>query len=370
MKTSKNIRAVFASAVMITCAFGSFPASNKSIDNPTSPSSPSETRNDTSDPRKDRADQSFGTLRETQSSLDPDAKREFEQQTLTYTEARGKWLEDQQAIPKIEAELKVARSQSEEMEKSPPAQPTYEEREWLSVDGKHKTIATIVESDFRTAKLKKSDGTIVSVEKSKLSDEGKSLIEKMFVDREVYSKQVSQWQRDKDEVTQKIESMEKKLLDAQRPEPTAPDMRMVAEQVASRKRSEKLEEAQKLALERREEELRKAAAKEAERRMEEEEQRKYKERFFDKNGLSLDVKSIQAERDFLGITIRGVVYNRKQRKLAYAQITFNLYDKSGAQIGTALANINGLEPDGAWKFTAIGLADDIDKYKIGDMSGF
>jgi hypothetical protein len=53
-----------------------------------------------------------------------------------------------------------------------------------------------------------------------------------------------------------------------------------------------------------------------------------------------------------GTEILGTVINKRSTTLTYAQITFNLYDKSGAQIGTAMANINGLEPNGKWNFRA------------------
>jgi hypothetical protein len=39
------------------------------------------------------------------------------------------------------------------------------------------------------------------------------------------------------------------------------------------------------------------------------------------------------------------------------QITYNLYDESGARVGTALANINDLEAGGSWKFRAVTFTD-------------
>ena len=73
--------------------------------------------------------------------------------------------------------------------------------------------------------------------------------------------------------------------------------------------------------------------------------------------------------DFGG-TIKGVVENRRSRKLNYAQITFNLYDKSGAQVGSAMANINGLEPGGRWKFEANSFGKDFSRYKFSELTGF
>lgn len=370
MKISKNSLAVIASLVMITLAFGSFPASKKPLDSNVQPNVPERIPSETSDSGIDRTRSSETHSSETSKKIDPDAKIEFEKQKIAYVDLLSKWKELQQSIPKIESDLRKSKSQLDELENKPPAQPSHEEREWISADGNHKTIATLLESDFKTAKLKKSDGTFVTVEKAKLSDEGKALIEKAFVDKEIYSKRVTQWQKEKEELARKIDDLNTTLDNAHGPEPMAPDLEKISEQIASQKRIAILEEQQRIAAKRMEDEQRKAAEKEAEKRKAEEEDRKYKERFVDKNGLTLDLKSIQTERNPLGITISGVVYNRNKRKLTYAQISFNLYDSSGAQVGTALANINGLEPDGAWKFSAIGLADDASKYKFDDMSGF
>jgi hypothetical protein len=53
------------------------------------------------------------------------------------------------------------------------------------------------------------------------------------------------------------------------------------------------------------------------------------------------------------------------------QVTFNLYDKSGAQLGTAVDNINNLEPNGTWKYKALGLTTEkVDSYKFVEISGW
>ena len=41
--------------------------------------------------------------------------------------------------------------------------------------------------------------------------------------------------------------------------------------------------------------------------------------------------------------ITGSIKNNTDKQYSYVQVTFNLYDADGAQIGTALANINNLE---------------------------
>lgn len=61
--------------------------------------------------------------------------------------------------------------------------------------------------------------------------------------------------------------------------------------------------------------------------------------------------------------------NRRARTLSYAQITFNVYDASGAQVGSALANINGLEPGARWNFKAVSFTKGT-TYKFSKLSGF
>ena len=61
------------------------------------------------------------------------------------------------------------------------------------------------------------------------------------------------------------------------------------------------------------------------------------------NGLVLMRKTVSAKTGDFGGTIQGVVENRRDRKLIYAEITFNLYDESGAQVGSASLKQHHLE---------------------------
>lgn len=94
--------------------------------------------------------------------------------------------------------------------------------------------------------------------------------------------------------------------------------------------------------------------------------RRKAEEELDSGGLVLLRKTVKANND----EITGEIVNRRKRKLGYAQISFNLYDASGAQVGTALANINGLEPGGKWKFKATTFGTDFTTYKFSELSGF
>jgi hypothetical protein len=78
----------------------------------------------------------------------------------------------------------------------------------------------------------------------------------------------------------------------------------------------------------------------------------------------------ELDRIFARVEITGTVVHRRDYKLSYAQITFNLYDASGAQVGTALANINGLEPGGRWNFEAVGFSTNSSTYKVSELTGF
>lgn len=89
----------------------------------------------------------------------------------------------------------------------------------------------------------------------------------------------------------------------------------------------------------------------------------------DEDGLVLLTKSVQGNVTNIGLEITGTVVNRRSKALGYTQITFNVYDESGAQIGTALANINGLEPGGRWNFKAVSFTKGT-TYKFSKLSGF
>ncbi len=87
------------------------------------------------------------------------------------------------------------------------------------------------------------------------------------------------------------------------------------------------------------------------------------------NGLVLMQKTVNSSIGQFGGEITGIVENRRGKNLRYVEITFNLYDDSGAQVGTAFANVTGLEAGGRWKFKAIVLRTDAKKYKLTELSG-
>lgn len=81
---------------------------------------------------------------------------------------------------------------------------------------------------------------------------------------------------------------------------------------------------------------------------------------------------VTEETDAFAMYITGVVRNNSGKDCSYAQITYNLYDKDGNQVGTAMDNINNLEKDGTWKFKALAFAEngDIASYKLAEITGW
>ncbi|MGP1410396.1 MAG: FxLYD domain-containing protein [Peptoanaerobacter stomatis] len=69
--------------------------------------------------------------------------------------------------------------------------------------------------------------------------------------------------------------------------------------------------------------------------------------------------------------IVGSLRNTTDKTYSYAQITFNIYDADGAQIDTAMDNINNWEAGGIWKFKAMLLDNgNVVSYKLMNISAF
>ncbi len=66
----------------------------------------------------------------------------------------------------------------------------------------------------------------------------------------------------------------------------------------------------------------------------------------------------------------GTVRNNTAKEHTYVQVEFNLYDDSGSQVGSTIANINNLEPGGTWKFEAFVLEDRATVAKLKGVTSF
>lgn len=93
------------------------------------------------------------------------------------------------------------------------------------------------------------------------------------------------------------------------------------------------------------------------------------------NESSGDLENVVSPQDVVGQfgnhSIEGSVKNISGSELAYAQITFALYDAEGAQIGSAVANINNLADGATWKYSAVPLTmDSFSTFELSDISGW
>lgn len=68
--------------------------------------------------------------------------------------------------------------------------------------------------------------------------------------------------------------------------------------------------------------------------------------------------------------IAGTLTNNTDKEIGYLQLSYTLYDADGAQLGSAFANINNLEPGGVWKFEAVAFESNVATYKLADVTGF
>lgn len=70
--------------------------------------------------------------------------------------------------------------------------------------------------------------------------------------------------------------------------------------------------------------------------------------------------------------IEGTIKNNTDKTYSYLQVTYNVYDSQGNNLGTCLANNNNIEANGTWKFKAIcsGEAKNISSYKLAEITGW
>jgi hypothetical protein len=71
-----------------------------------------------------------------------------------------------------------------------------------------------------------------------------------------------------------------------------------------------------------------------------------------------------------GLSIVGTVVSRSHLRYSYVEISFNLYDKTGAQVGNAWSNVTNLDPLGTWRFEALVLEDGVDRAEFAALRGW
>ena len=66
----------------------------------------------------------------------------------------------------------------------------------------------------------------------------------------------------------------------------------------------------------------------------------------------------------------GTILNNSSRSFSYVQVEINLLDKSGAIVGSTLANVNNLDAGKQWKFQAPIIEPNVVSYAIKDVTSF
>ena len=85
----------------------------------------------------------------------------------------------------------------------------------------------------------------------------------------------------------------------------------------------------------------------------------------------LVVESFTLQTDSYGIgKVVGTAKNNTKKQYAYVQVEFNLYDDTGAQVGSTIANINNFEAGGTWNFEAPVLETRATQAKLKGITSF
>lgn len=67
--------------------------------------------------------------------------------------------------------------------------------------------------------------------------------------------------------------------------------------------------------------------------------------------------------------VTGRVKNNTSRTCSYAQVSINLYNSGGTQVGSTMDNVTNLDPGGVWEFKAVITSEDATRFKVAEVSG-
>jgi hypothetical protein len=235
---SKHAQAVVASVVMILFACGSLPSSNKSSNKTVSvsPQSP---------PTPTNSDTAQNPPGPNLKGVDAETRTQFTKLTEEHRLAMTAWQEERDTIPSLEGKLKELEAKAEKELAQKPDSPNFEEREWSSEDGKYKVTATLLDSDFKLAKLKKADGSIVEVPKEKLSAADKQTIERAFASIEVAARREKEWIERLTALDEENRETQALIDQANRPAPEAPTVdlaKLIVEELRYNTAAEKIKQ--------------------------------------------------------------------------------------------------------------------------------
>lgn len=85
--------------------------------------------------------------------------------------------------------------------------------------------------------------------------------------------------------------------------------------------------------------------------------------------------NITESKDTYSMYLEGIVKNNTDDEMTLVSISFNLYDKDGNLLGTAIDSITSLKAGGTWKFKAMSLLTsdqlkEVTKWELEEVSGF
>ena len=85
----------------------------------------------------------------------------------------------------------------------------------------------------------------------------------------------------------------------------------------------------------------------------------------------LTISDLKPLVDDNSITLAGTMTNGCGRSFRYVQVTYKLLDESGAIVGSALANLAGLDVGQSWKFQAFGmLPHTVKSYRLDQITAY
>lgn len=222
----RHVFSSIAILVMVLLAFGSTnsntsfsPSGDSAAPSPTSKSSETDHSNPSS------------PLSE---SSNAEVDRVYEERFSKYEQELAAWNAADDARKAAEIERADLQPKIDQLEKQKPITPEFEEREWVTIDGRYKTLAVLVDTDYIKIKLRKSDGKDVTVERDKLDAEGRIYIGKAFSKLQAFRRNMKDWEGKRQELTDNLASAEARIASAEKPKPEEPTRQSIADEIASR----------------------------------------------------------------------------------------------------------------------------------------
>src|SRR5258706_15805909 len=88
-------------------------------------------------------------------------------------------------------------------------------------------------------------------------------------------------------------------------------------------------------------------------------------------GACLAISDVEPSLDEPSIKINGTMTNNCSASFRYVQVTYKFFDESNSIVGSALANMTGLERGQTWKFQAFGLfPSKMKSYRLDKMTAY